>query len=143
MGKKLVWIVATIFVILIIGYFIFNSDYQTQTTKTNDQQTETQNNTQTESSAQVKEVTVEGTEFSFNPPSISINQGETIKITFKNIGNVNHNFGIPELDIRTKTISSGSSDTIEFVASQTGTFGFDCSIAGHKENGMSGSLEII
>ncbi len=90
----------------------------------------------------LKEFTIEGSEYKFNPKSISVNKDDRVRIIFKNTGGISHNFGIPLLGVRSRTISSGASDTIEFVAEKTGTFDFDCSIPGHRGLGMEGQLII-
>jgi len=80
----------------------------------------------------VKEITVVGTEFSFNPSSISIQAGEKVRIIFKNLGGANHNLIIEGSGVSTKTI--------EFTFPAAGTYNFFCSIPGHKAAGMTGSL---
>ena len=90
----------------------------------------------------VKEITVEGSEFSFKPKSIELTKGDRVKLTFKNVGRQSHNFVIDELEIETKTIPGGASDTIEFVAEESGTFEFYCSVDNHKSFGMKGEMGV-
>ncbi|MDP3995757.1 MAG: cupredoxin domain-containing protein [bacterium] len=87
-----------------------------------------------------KEFTVEGGEYSFNPDSISVSSGELIRVTFKNIGRLNHNFVIQDLGVNTRTIGPGQTDTIEFTALDSGTYTFICSVPGHAVAGMLGDL---
>ena len=89
-----------------------------------------------------QEISVSGTEFSFSPSTITVNQGEVIKITFTNTGSIGHNFGISQLGVRTATIPAGGTDSVIFTASQSGTFAFDCSVPGHAVNGMTGELTV-
>ncbi len=91
-------------------------------------------------SGPVKEITVVGTEFSFNPSSISVRAGEKVKIIFKNLGGATHNLTIEGLGASTKTIGPDKTDTIEFTAPTSGTYNFFCSIPGHKAAGMEGQL---
>lgn len=110
---------------------------------TNQQKNEEQNNNEnSQTQTQTKEITVMGSEFKFEPNIITVNKGEKVKITFKNIGNAPHNLVIPELSIETKTIRKGETDTIEFTASVSKTYEFICSIPGHKEKGMEGDLDV-
>lgn len=88
----------------------------------------------------VKEITVRGNEFSFDPNSITVLAGEKVKLTFKNNGSAPHNLVIEELGIGTKTIGSGSTDVIEFTAPAAGDYAISCSVPGHKEAGMKSSL---
>lgn len=92
--------------------------------------------------AEVREITVEGQEFSFSPGSITVTEGERIRLTFTNVGSFPHNFIVDELGIATQTIPPGGSDTIEFTSNQSGTFSFYCSVGNHRELGMEGTLDI-
>lgn len=95
-----------------------------------------------ESTEEVREVAVEGDEYSFSPASISVNEGERIKLTFKNVGGVPHNITIEGLGVATRTISGGQSDTIEFTAEKGGTLSIYCSVGNHRALGMEGELKV-
>lgn len=90
--------------------------------------------------AVVKELTVSGAEFSFDPASITVSAGESVRITFKNNGRAPHNLVIEGLGVSTKTIGGGQADTTEFIAPSAGTYAFICSVPGHRASGMEGSL---
>jgi plastocyanin len=90
----------------------------------------------------VREVTVDGSEYSFDPSSLTVTEGEKIRLTFNNVGNLPHNFVIDELGITTQTVPGGGSDTVEFTASQSGTFDFYCSVGNHRALGMEGELDV-
>lgn len=90
----------------------------------------------------VKELTISGTEYSFSPVSITVQEGDQVKITFRNDGSIIHNFKISELEVGTKTISPGQTDTIEFTAPVSGTYTIFCSVPGHRAAGMKGSLKV-
>lgn len=91
---------------------------------------------------EASEITVEGSEFKFTPPVISLKAGEKVKLTFKNTGKLLHNLTINELGVATKTVSGGESDTIEFTANKTGSFTMYCSIGNHRAQGLEGDVEI-
>lgn len=93
-------------------------------------------------SGPTKTFTVSAKEYGFTPSKISVNKGDHIVITFKNMGSFSHNLTISDLGLATDTLASGQSATLDFVASQTGTFSFICSVDGHKDLGMQGSLEV-
>jgi nitrite reductase (NO-forming) len=76
--------------------------------------------------------------FFFSPSSMTLVKGQPVKITFQNSGT--HTFTIDELGINEPL--RGSSATIEFTPTQSGTFEYYCAIPGHKEAGMFGSLEV-
>ncbi|MBI4101479.1 MAG: cupredoxin domain-containing protein [Candidatus Nealsonbacteria bacterium] len=94
-----------------------------------------------EKTLEAREITVSASEFSFSPSSIIVKAGERVKIIFQNNGNVPHNLVIDGLGVGTKIIGSGKTETVEITAPSTpGTHAFYCSIPGHRESGMEGSL---
>lgn len=135
--KNIIWIgIVVVAVIVIIVGFLLSSGIPT---------IETEETLQSETitpTAEVKEFIVEGSEFEFNPVSITVNRGDAVKIIFKNIGGTIHNLVISELGVSTKTIQPGKTDTIEFIADKSGTFSFYCSISGHRSAGMEGNLKV-
>lgn len=90
----------------------------------------------------VREIVVEGDEFSFSPASISVKAGENIKLTFNNAGSTPHNLKVEGLGIGTSTIGGGESETIEFTAEEDGTYATFCSVGNHRALGMEGTLVI-
>ena len=95
--------------------------------------------------AAVTKITIEGDEFSFAPANISVTRGTTVELTFKNIGKAPHNYSVTELGLATKTIGGGKTDVVTFVAPSTpGTISYTsfCSVPGHREAGMVGTIEI-
>lgn len=91
---------------------------------------------------QTKEFTIEGSEFKFSPDTIQVSKGDKVKITFKNTGNFPHNLIIDELNVATKTINPGQTNTVEFTVGKTGTFAFYCGVDEHRRKGMEGQIEI-
>lgn len=87
-------------------------------------------------------IVVVGTEFMFSPDAIRVNQGQEVTIVFRNEGRLSHNLTIRELGVHTDTIQSGAQDTVHFVARQTGTYPFWCTVPGHKEAGMTGTMKV-
>lgn len=148
MGKTIL-ILITLAIVAAVGFFTLRGGYQTPQTQPQVQpqkqpqtQTQPQISTPTPSAQQkVKEITVSGTEFSFSPPSLTLNGGETVRLTFQNSGTIPHNWTLEGTDIRTTTITPGST-TIEFTAPQAGTYTFFCSVPGHRASGMVGSLTV-
>lgn len=91
--------------------------------------------------AKIQTINVTGANFSFSPSTISAKLGDTIKIVFASSGGM-HDFVIDEFNVATKRVSSGTSDTVTFVASKKGTFEYYCSIATHRAMGMVGKLTV-
>jgi len=103
----------------------------------------TQTPSQAPSSAmEAQKITVVGSEFAFTPSSITLKKGLATQITFKNMGKFPHNLTIPDLNVKTKTIQPGEQDTIQFTPDKTGQFSFICTVPGHVDKGMKGTLTV-
>lgn len=89
-----------------------------------------------------KEFKVSGTEFAFAPATMSVTKGDTVKVTFTNNGKYPHNFTITDLNVQGKTIQPGESDTVTFTADKAGSFKYICSVPGHADRGMVGTLTV-
>lgn len=92
--------------------------------------------------AQMQKITVQGTEFAFSPSTITLKKGQPAEITFKNMGAFPHNLTISGLSVKTKTIQPGEEDTIQFTPNKTGQFAFLCTVPGHADKGMKGTLTV-
>lgn len=95
-----------------------------------------------QANAEPRIIAVSGDEYSFSPSSITVNKGEKVKVVFTNVGQNRHNWVIGGLNLSTRAIGSNETDTLEFTADATGSYEIFCSIAGHKEAGMVGSLTV-
>ena len=142
--KKTILIIIIILIVIFGGYFLLRGRYQPIVPSPGaPEETPEVTIPQEEAlppDASVKEFTVRGTEYSFSPSSITVSAGDRVKITFKNEGRILHNLVIRDLGVGTRTIGSGQSDTVEFVAPQSGTYTFICSLPGHATSGMVGDL---
>ena len=94
------------------------------------------------SGASALNVTVNATEFKFDPATSNATPGQTINLTVKNVGSVQHTFVLKEANVNL-TIDPGKTATQTFTAPATaGTYQYECDIAGHKEAGMVGQLVV-
>ncbi len=85
-------------------------------------------------------VSINATEFKYDPATINAAPGQTINLTVKNIGSVQHTWEFPTQNIKL-TIDPGQSQSKTFTAPTTpGTYQFECALPGHKEAGMVGQL---
>jgi plastocyanin len=84
-------------------------------------------------------VTITTTEFKFDPTTINAAPGQTVNLSVKNIGSVQHTFVLPAANVKL-TIDPGKTETKTFTAPAAGTYDITCDIAGHKEAGMAGKL---
>lgn len=104
--------------------------------------TNTNSSTNTNTTAAItREVTMTAKQFEFSPATITVNQGDTVKLNVKST-DVTHGFAIPDFDVN-MTLSPGKISTTQFVASKKGTFRFFCSIVcGSGHSGMDGTLVV-
>jgi len=92
---------------------------------------------------EVKAFEVEGKPFEFSVKEIKVKEGDRVRLTFKNTEGM-HDLVVEGLDVRTKQIAAGESDTVEFVANKKGTFEYYCSVGNgfHRQQGMVGKLMV-
>ena len=143
MNKNLLIGIIVVIVVLIGGYFVYQSISQpsNQTISPVNNITQTSNSNQTVTPQQnIKEITIVGTEFAFSPSTITLKAGEQVKLNFNNDGSYPHNWVLEGQNIETKKVLGGAGDTIEFTAPPAGTYTFYCSVPGHREKGMAGQL---
>ena len=130
--------------LLAFGFFVFGGIFYSKFIKGNNSQN-TVSPTPTQQvqgeTASVKEFTVDGTNFAFNPSEIKVKQGDIVRIIFKD-DDGQHNLVIDGYNVSTDLIGPGSQDTIEFVADTVGEFEYYCSVGSHRELGMSGKLVV-
>ncbi len=88
----------------------------------------------------VREIVVSGTEFSFTPDVIELEEFEKVNITFKNDGEMPHSFFIKRFAIGTEVLEPGEEETIEFEAPEKGEYKVICTVAGHEQEGMEGMI---
>lgn len=112
------------------------------------------------------EAKLQVSDFSFEPKTIEVQAGQQLTISMENTGAIEHDFVIMEVPMEAMDVHeeeeeeghsmeemglekepalhmaahAGESDSLTFVPTQPGTYEFFCSIPGHKEAGMVGSL---
>ncbi len=87
----------------------------------------------------VKVVNVEAGSFYYNPKEIRVKKGEKVKIVLTS-KDMMHDFVIDELKVRAPITKAGTTSTVEFTATQAGTFEYYCSVANHRQRGQVGKL---
>lgn len=76
-------------------------------------------------------------------PTLSAYVGDTLKITLTSGDGVEHDVAFPDFNAMSEHIvGKGSSTTLEFIVDKPGTFTYNCAVAGHREAGMIGKLEV-
>jgi nitrite reductase (NO-forming) len=87
-------------------------------------------------------VSITAAEFKFSPNSIEAQVGQKVTLTLQNSGVVEHDVTIPSAGF-SLLARAGQTATGEFTFDKPGVFDFFCSIPGHKDAGMKGSLTIV
>ncbi len=117
------------------------------------------------SSPVVQEITIDAKAMQYEPASFEVTAGQPVRLIFKNDDTVEHDFSILEIptshmsessesmaghDMSNLTVQpelhaaapAGGSSQIEFTPSKPGTYEYFCTVAGHKEAGMHGTLTV-
>ncbi len=82
-----------------------------------------------------------GDQFRFSPDRITVSEGEGVAIRLTS-EDLEHDFVIDEFDAHVGA-KAGETATGGFTASRAGTYTFYCSVPGHREAGMTGTLEVM
>jgi uncharacterized cupredoxin-like copper-binding protein len=107
---------------------------------------------------------VEAKEFGFSPATLAIAVGQPVQLTLTNTGTLEHDFsiiefpteggpsteneampghemgGMTEMPALHLAAVAGESGTVTFTPTKPGTYEFICTVSGHKEAGMTGTL---
>lgn len=135
-------LIGIIVLAVVVGGFLVLSKDKTAPVSSPAGSIPTQSSPTSSESAPTREIMVSGDEYNFLPASLDIKQGETVKLTFKNVGKLPHNLVITELGVTSKTIAAGKEDSVTFTADKSGTFTTFCSVGNHRQLGMEGTLMV-
>jgi len=87
-------------------------------------------------------VEIKASEFAYDPSMMTVNKGESVTVKLSNIGSVAHDFVIDELNVNISQVPVSSTESATFTASSAGTFTYYCSVPGHLEAGMKGTITV-
>ena len=91
----------------------------------------------------VKTIDVTASKFQFEPATISVAQGDTVRLRLHSADR-SHAFAIKAFRVKTLIPKGGETVTVEFVADQAGTFAFTCAeYCGTGHSGMKGRLVVV
>lgn len=85
-------------------------------------------------------IVVEATEFAFSPKTISTTSGSKT-FELKNKGSIEHDLKIDALNIHTGSVPPGGTQSATGDV-RPGSYEFYCTVPGHKEAGMTGTLTV-
>ena len=88
------------------------------------------------------------TDLKFTPPTIQAKVGQPIKIVLENKGAIEHDIAFPTIKADKPaatlraTAKPGQTVTLEFTPTAKGNYEYICTVPGHKEAGMKGTLNV-
>lgn len=95
------------------------------------------------------EFKVVATDLKFNPVTLQAKVGQLVKVALENKGVIEHDIAFPtiqadkpgsSLKVLAKPAQSG---TLEFTPTAKGVYEYVCTIPGHKEAGMKGTINVV
>ena len=90
----------------------------------------------------VSKLTVTGVDFKFEPNTLQVQAGKPVDVVFQNqSASSPHTFTIPSLGFEVKA-GPGGADSGTLKGLKPGTYQFICSIPGHAQLGMKGTLVV-
>jgi plastocyanin len=98
--------------------------------------------------AQTAEVKVAATDLKFTPPTIQAKVGQPLKIVLENKGAIEHDITFPTIKADKPASSlkavakTGQTASVEFTPTAKGSYEYICTIPGHKEAGMKGTINV-
>lgn len=109
-------------------------------------------------------LTIEAQDLAFSPANLEVTAGDPVKLTLQNNGMLEHDFSVMEFPMEGEAEAAGGMDhdmgsgpmdpelhvaagagqsaTLDFTPSKPGTYEFWCTVPGHKEAGMTGTLVV-
>lgn len=85
--------------------------------------------------------TVKGSEYKFDPATITVDAGKPVTLTFQNTGAIEHDWkaeGVPGAEV--PPTAAKQSKNVSFTPATPGTYKTLCTLPGHAEAGMVGQL---
>jgi nitrite reductase (NO-forming) len=89
----------------------------------------------------VTELTVEMIDIAFDPDEFTIPANTDVTVHLPNRGVIPHDFNIDALDIRSGLVQPGEETTVTINA-PSGDYEYYCSVPGHREAGMVGTMHV-
>lgn len=121
---------------------------------------------QSSSASDIQEITIEAQDLSFSPTSFTVDTGKRVRLTLVNAGTLEHDVTIPGINATDEIVEAsgdsamghqmmgtmapgtvhlaahgGDEVTVEFMP-RAGMFELYCSVAGHKDAGMVGTVDV-
>ncbi len=94
------------------------------------------------------ELKVVATDLKFTPNKLTARVGQLVKVVLENKGVIEHDILIPakasgaSADTKSDLVKPGQTVTVEFTPTAKGNYEFFCTVPGHREAGMKGTLTV-
>lgn len=106
-------------------------------------------------------IVVTAKEVAYSPATITLRLGQRVQVDLRNTGSVEHDFNIQTIPLDGEATTTGglgghggdhadadahvaalpgTTASITFTPREAGEYEFNCTVAGHKESGMTGKL---
>src|SRR6185437_6018842 len=76
-------------------------------------------------------------------PTLEVNENDTVQITLINGEGQRHDIVVPDFRATSQFVTGkGASSTVAFQVGSRGSYSYFCDVAGHRESGMEGRIEV-
>lgn len=77
-------------------------------------------------------------------PTLTVHEGDVVQITLINGEGAEHDIALPEVHaISQRVVGPGASSTLVFRAADVGSITYFCTLPGHREAGMQGTVRVV
>jgi len=95
----------------------------------------------TSTATTTKTFDINGGNFYFVPNKITVHKGDKVTFILHNDGGF-HDLVIDELNVKSAMTMTGKTASVTFTADKVGSFVYYCSVPGHRQKGMWGTLTV-
>ena len=88
-----------------------------------------------------RQVTVVAGDLRFSPSTLTLTAGEAVNVVIRNSDELVHDFTVPALGVHV-TVRPGQEVTIGLRPTTAGTYPFVCTVPGHAQAGMGGTIVV-
>lgn len=96
----------------------------------------------TQAAPREQTVQITASEWKFEPAQFTVEAAVPLQLTQLNKGTTQHDFAIEALGVSLPLIDPGKSASVRFTPAKKGSFEFKCTVPGHAEVGMRGTITV-
>jgi uncharacterized cupredoxin-like copper-binding protein len=87
-------------------------------------------------------VKITAKEFAFEPKEVKVRAGQPVRLVLENKGVIEHDIVLDRLGVKARPVQPGKTAELTFTPKAKGRYPIVCSVPGHKEAGMTGTLVV-